>query len=202
MRAIWIDEGKTPDWPKLEREQITDLYFSARYGTKAEVDDARARGYRVGIYRARSWDEGLAGKEWAKLLSDDVARFVGGDGRGIGVQLGVQMNIEHKDEAWIKSCLLWWRLYRPLRETSWACEGFQGGWMTNIRTAFTVARVLLVPENYGGDMDKPTEQWDSDGTVQDLIDYGFPAKNVVPFHDAKYLRRGWRGFAFTQQRLP
>ncbi|MDQ5820008.1 MAG: hypothetical protein M3540_01015, partial [Actinomycetota bacterium] len=166
MRAIWIDEGSDPDYPRLTKHGITDLYFSPRVDQghpKDTVDAARAQGFTVGLYRALSWDDTLSGKDWAKLLSGDVARFVGGDGKGIGVQLGVQANVETHDMAWCAEFLRWWRLYRPLRETSWTMEGFQGGLLKDIRLQILASRVDLVPQCYGGAM----EPWDTAGTVKD-----------------------------------
>lgn len=197
LRALWIDEGSKPEWGRLV--PFTHLFLSTRDATTAALNEIRMRGFQAGIYRVTTWDEGVDdGKEWAKLLSDDVARCVGGDGRGLDVQLAVQADIEQHDSAFIVAFLKEWRARRPRRDTSWTMEGFQGGWMREIRQQINDSGVKLIPQAYDGAM-KP---FDSLGVVRELVNYGFYEQLIYPFHDAAELRRGWDGFAFTQQRLP
>lgn len=70
--------------------------------------------------------------------------------------------------------------------------------MASIRQEIISSRVTLTPQCYGGDM----TEWDSAGTFKDLVDYGFPYQRIDLFYDAQKLRRGWHGYAFTQDRLP
>jgi hypothetical protein len=115
--------------------------------------------------------------------------------------LCVQANIEEHDPARIAEFLQTWRSLRPFATTSLAIEGFQGGWLQQIRQQIIDSRVVVVPEAYGDLPGAPMSLYDTDGVVQDLLQVGIPASQVVPFHDAARLFRGWRGFAFLQSRL-
>jgi hypothetical protein len=196
VKACWIDEGQDADYSRLTRHGIGRLLFSPRVNqghSRAQIDEARAKGFEVGIYRVPEWDPTLEGAAWATMLSKDVTRL-GGD----GTQVHVQADIETHNTVWLAAFLLQWRKHRAKRDTSVTTEGFQGGLLVKIRPQILDSNVTLVPQAYGGDM----QPWDTHGTVLDLIAYGFPLEKILPFYDAADLRRGWSGYCFTQQRLP
>lgn len=211
MKAIWIDENQSPDYQRLFRHGIRRLYFTAREGyghDKTMVDNARAQGFEVGIYRVSSWDlannPNLTGAEWANLLSKDVSRYVGGDGKGTNVQLAVQMDIEEHNPVWIAQCLLRWRQIRQVRDTSFTFEPFQGGMLVAAIAQIIQSNVRLVPQAYMGPHNGNPDMTPADpfGVVKDLTDYRFPYERIQVFYDAARLYRGWTGYAFTAQRLP
>lgn len=203
MHAIWIDEGADPDFPLLEargflpgRTPPHRLFFSAREPRLRQptyLDAVRGRGYGCGLYWADTWDAGLAGAQAAELMNRRWLELGGGV-----KSLHVQFNVERHDAGYVAELLHRWRQLRPTLPTSWAMEGFQGGWIATIRAQVVTSKVLLVPEAYTGSM----APFDTAGVVKDLTDFGIPYDQVTVFHDARELRRGWDGFAFTQARLP
>jgi hypothetical protein len=206
LRALWIDEGEPPDPARLAGRAFNRLYLSAREATKAAVAHVRELGYAAGLYWASTWDAGLTGAQAAELMNQ---RWLALDGK-VSL-LHVQFNVEQHDPEYVVELFARWRALRPFASTSWALEGFQGGWVRAIAAQVVAANVLLVPEAYAGAMVKldppPTlaaslpVTFDPDGVKRDLTDNGIPADRVTVFHDAAQLRRGWDGFAFTQRRL-
>jgi hypothetical protein len=209
MRALWIDEGAVVNWTTIAHyfpaftAPRSRLYLSPRdpRTSFALLEEIRARGYDAGLYRATTWDAELDPAAWARLLSGNWSKL-GGQDRFLPVQANIEK--EHGLD-WVEAFLIAWRKLRPGLETSWALEGFQGGWIERIRLQVLESRVRLAPETYGGRMDDPAQQWDVWGTVKDLVDHGFPANRIDPFLDGRRLdptKRGWDGFVFTQARLP
>lgn len=205
MRGIWIDEGDRPDTPLLKRYGIDTVYMSARSDsegvTAATFDQIRASGFKAGIYVGHLWDEddGLTPEQSAERMNVQWLKF-----EGHKKLLSVMFNDETKDLSTIQRKLGRWRELRPFAQTSFSPEGFQGGLLVGIRHFLVSGRFLIVPQAYGGNM-TAEEQWDTRGTTRDLTSYGWPEDLVVPFLDARHLRRGWElgnSVLFTQGRLP
>ena len=199
MRALWIDAGNDPDWAKIQSHGMSALYFPVSDpapDVKRRLNDARGRGFAVGVYMAWNWPQfaGKSGTDMAEamhLLCTSVSPFGA---------LKVQFDIEEHNPALIESCLTRWRALRPKQDTSWTLESFQGGWMTPDFVAKIIElRVRVVPQFYGGQM----EPFAQDMALRDLTRRGFPEALVTGFYDAASLPLYmWDGFAFTMGRLP
>ena len=199
MRYAWIDSPDNPYWETLERHGIDGLFFDPRQPrvTKAYLEEIALRNKAVGIYIGHAWPElGTTPEsfvtkavEWATPLrkSNSFPR--------------VQWDLEQHDPEFILAVLKLWRQKFPWpQSTSWTLESFQGGWMD--REAFVkpvlACRVRVVPQYFHGDM-TPFAQ---DESMKDLMARGFPADIISGCYDAARLPDRWRGFAFTQGRLP
>lgn len=196
MRGVWIDEGTPPAWEKLD--SFSHVGFSYRDPeTPDGIAATYARHKQPCIYVGHGWLTGSPATV-AKVISEAWI-VLGGKTRN----LPVQVDFEQHDPEWLAEFFTAWRMRRPWLATSWALEGFQGGghwgsWLSPIRQTIIDARVLLVPCAYDGEM----TPFDPRGVVLDLVEAGFPADRIVPFHDAARLYRGWDGWAFTARRLP
>jgi hypothetical protein len=189
--AIWIDENSDPNYSKLGGQGFKQLFFAHRDPrlTTFYLDHVRNKGYTPGIYWASTWDAGQSADFWVNILDGTIKRLG---------KMPVQVNIEEHNPSKIADFITRFRKIYPWIPLSLATEGFQGGWLAQNLVLLDAQRVTLVPEAYDGAMNP----YDTDGVVQDLVGRGFLYDRVVPFHDAASLRRGWRGFAFTQNRLP
>lgn len=206
MLCCWIDEGGGLDVERCRKAGVTQAMFSLRRHTKAQVDAARTD-FQVGGYHALSWsladEPGLTGTRYADIVNQLTMRMLGGDGKGVGVQLDIQVDIEQHVlpggfDQWMRDFISRWRAVRANRVTSWALEGFQGGRLGGIRQKVIDAGFSVVPYAYDGDMNP----FDTYAVVNDLIAHGFPYHAVRPFYDGRYLWRGADGWVFTQNRLP
>jgi len=204
VKGIWVDEGDRPDYALLRRYGLDTVFMSARSDregvTRETFDEIRVQGFHAGIYVGHGWDEadGLTPEQSAERMNDQWLKFGGAQKR-----LSVMFNDETKDLGAISRKLSRWRHLRPFVPTTYSPEGFQGGILRQIAQNLTWWRIVTVPQNYGGDMD--TQQWDTRGTINDLVLNGFTPDLVAPFLDARYLRRGWDlgdSVLFTQARLP
>lgn len=192
--GVWVDEGQPLDAAKLRAHGITAPYFSHRdpLTTAAMLDRARADGFAPGIYSAWNWYASLTAREYALLLSGELKR-IGWQGNA-----PVCVDIETHDVAYVLAFFQEWRSLRPTRPTAWTFEGFQGGLFAPFAVSELVSRnVRFVPQFYRGDM-SPVEH----SPVIDLLMSGFPGGWINGFYDAAALPYRWRGFAFTQARLP
>lgn len=203
--GCWVDEGERPNYPLLRKYGINTVFMSARSDregvTAKTFDEIRAQGFDAAIYVGHTWDEadGLTPEQSAERMNAQWLRF-----RGNVSRLYVMFNDEGKDIEQIRRKIGRWRELRPGARTFLSPEGFQGGILWQLRDFLIVRRIVMVPQNYGGNMTLE-DQWDSHGTVMDLVLHGWPLDLVLPFYDARFLRRGWEvggGFLFTQQRLP
>lgn len=207
--GCWVDEKPAhnlPIYPLLRANGINTVSMSARSDregiTAKTFDEIRAQGFDACIHVGHSWDEadGLTPEQSAERMNQQWLKFEGNKKR-----LLVMFNDEGKDIDHIRRKIGRWRELRPGARTFLSPEGFQGGILWQIRDFLIARRIVLVPQTYGGNMDNPAEEWDSRGTVMDLVLHGFPPELVIPFYDGRDLRRGWNlggAFVFTQQRLP
>lgn len=195
MNAVWLDEGAAADYPRLKKHGITHIFRSERdpRTTTAALERDRAEGFKCGIYAGHGWYAHLTGPELAVHMTSQWVNL-----GGLSRSLAVQFNEEGHDPVRVIAMLKQWRALRPNAATSWTMEGFQGGWIKEIAAELKALRVKLVPQAYDGAMNP----FDSFGCVRDLTENGIPYDRVEVFYDAARLLRGWRGFAFTQNRLP
>jgi hypothetical protein len=199
MRAVWIDAGQNPDYPRLGAAGADSVYFDIRDErlTPAYFGGVAAHGLEVGVYAAANWYGNVTGSRFADLVSgrlDDIARGT------VPSFPMVCLDIEVHDPSYIIGALRRWREHRPQRVTDWTLEGHQGGILT--AGQWLVAGQLvrfIVPQLYNGAM---TQVWDGFAMAKDLNDHGLPFGSVRPFYDAAHLPVWWDGYAFTQGRLP
>lgn len=204
VKGIWIDEGDRPDYALLRRYGLDTVMMSARSDregvTAATFDEIRRQGFAAGIYVGHGWDEadGLQPEQSAERMNAQWLKF-----GGLKKRLSVMFNDEGKNVDAVLRKITRWRQLREFAPTLYSPEGFQGGILRQIASHLTSYRVMTVPQNYGGGM-TAAEQWDSRGTVYDLLLNGFASDLVIPFLDGRYLKRGWElggAVVFTQGRL-
>ena len=204
MRFVWTDAGDDPSWGVGDAHGI-DGYFAPLWDplTPEVLEEAGERGHVQGAYFGHNWRPGASGVEIAREVSAEYKRLaIPG--------LRIMFNLEEHAPEHIASCLEEWRRLRPKVNTSWSCEGMQGGWMGPVllpgqapEPGSFIARVLacrvrIVPQSFWGDM-RPIA---ADQVLRDLTRRGFPEHIVSLFYDASDLGDRWDGYAFTMGRLP
>lgn len=202
--AVWIDENASMQPAKLQRHGLTQPYFSHRPWAHAggitadRLDAIAGMGFQPGIYTVvgnygGSWYPELDPVQSARLLSDELKRI---NWKG---NAPVCVDSETHDIGWVLAFFREWRRLRPTRATWFTFEGFQGGLFAPAVVAELVGMNLrFVPQLYKGDM-TPQPLC----PVTDLLIAGFPGDRIDPFYDGAIpLPYKWRGFVFTQARLP
>ena len=193
-RAIWIDFAHT-EVDKLRRYQIPHPYYSHFFNPEVTAEHLQSianQGFKPGIYSAWNWYPDASGKEYAEIVHSELLR-IGWKGNP-----PVCIDIETHDVGYILDCLTRWRQLRPTRPTAWTFEGYQGGLFSPaVIEKLVKLNVRFVPQLYRGDM-TPHEH----SPILDLLIQGFPGNRIDGFYDAARLPHNWRGFAFTQARLP
>ncbi len=195
-RAVWVDEGHALHAERLRAHGITAPYFSHRRDqagvTKDTLQAAADAGFRPGIYSAWNWYT-LDGPAYARLLDRELRR-IGWPGNA-----PLCVDIEtHDVEGYVLPFFREWRRLRPSRPTHFTFEGWQGGLYSPANVLELVGYGLrFVPQLYRGDM-APVGH----SPLIDLLIAGFPGERLDGFYDAAALPYRWRGFAFTQARLP
>lgn len=206
MRFVWTHAGDDPSWHIGDAHGI-DGYFAPLFDpiTPAVLDEAGDRGHVQGAYFGHNWRPGAAAEAIAREVSAEYKRLnIPG--------LRVMFNLEEHDPNHVARCLEEWRRLRPKVNTSWSCEGMQGGWMGPVlqpgqapAPGSFIARVLacrvrVVPQSFWARME-PIAQ---DQVLRDLTRRGFPENIVSLFYDAKIVGGldRWDGYAFTMGRLP
>lgn len=193
-RAVWIDSGAALDVGKLHQAGITAPYYAHTdpQVTAAQLDVVKSLGFAPGIYSAWNWYPNLDGPRYAEKLDSELRRI------GWAGNAPVCVDIETHDVGYILAFFRRWRVLRPTRATAFTFEGFQGGLFSPTDVSTLVGCDLrFVPQLYRGDM-TPHEH----SPIIDLLIAGFPAGRIDGFYDAAALPYSWRGFAFTQARLP
>lgn len=203
MRAVWVDAGSDPDYAKLSHYGISAAYFDPRdprvsrdyLAAAAEIPPLRS----VGLYFAWNWYPTLTGAQFAEKVSGTL------DNLHVGAKVAVCLDIEKGsglDDAtyvpYVLACLARWRELRPTRLTSYTLEGMQGGLFDKAAVqAINAAKVRVCPQFYTGSMEPLAH-----GVTLDLLMAGFVGTRQFGMYDAAALPWRWRGFAFTQGRLP
>lgn len=193
-KAIWVDEGNDAAYAKLAAYEITAPYYSLRDPrvTSHYLDNVRNVGFKPGLYVAWNWYPTLDGPAFAVKLDAELRRIAW---RG---NPPVCVDIETHDVGYIVSFFQRWRQLRPTRPTAWTLEGMQGGLFDSASVAaIYAAGVRVAPQFYDGNMGALGHS-----VILDLLIAGFPGARIDGMYDAARLPYSWRGFAFTQGRLP
>lgn len=203
MRAVWVDDGQTPDYAKLARYGIGGVYFA---GNDARLTPAYLQSVKdhagvaeVGLYYAWNWYPVQAAKALARTISEAVKAvgWLGNPPVCIDIEKGHGLT-DANYTAYAVAFFQEWRRLRPSRKTAYTLEGFQGGLFGPADVLHIAAANLeICPQMYAGNM-APLAH---DVTI-DLLIQGFPAAQLSGMYDAAALPYNWRGFAFTQGRLP
>lgn len=195
VRGVWVDEGNDADEAKIRAVQANPWYSTRDpWVTAKYLTDVASRGFFPGLYVASSWVPQLTGEQFAQYVSDSLLRI------GWRGNPWVCMDIETHDIAgFVLPCFRRWRELRPARPTWWSLEGMQGG-LFDSPTVAEIAGGLgirVAPQLYSGDMTPLAHS-----PILDLLMAGFPGAYLDGTYDAARLPYRWRGFAFTQGRLP
>lgn len=199
MRAIWIDKGNNPANEKLAANGIDANFFDPRDERVTKdylVENCSARFRAAGIYIGAGWGElGSTPKSHAEAAFDWIVPLRKGNAFP-----KVQWDLEMHDPEFILAVLRLYRATFPWQDTSWTLEPGQGGLFGPefIKEITQVLRVRVVPQLFGGAM----QPFDVQYVLEDLLTRGWPATSISLCHDAARLGIGWKGFAFTQGRLP
>lgn len=205
MRGVWIDNGTNPDYAKLARYGITVPFFDPRDPRVTADYLAEVAAHpgidTCGIYTAWNWDGTFKDPKTYVQWTDAVLRNIGWPGNAL-VCLDMEKGANGVTDAtfgqYVVAALKEWRRLRPKRDTWWTLEGFQGGNFSVIQVqAIAGKAVRIAPQMYAGNM-APLEH---DVTI-DLLVHSFPPGMLDGMYDAAVLPYAWRGFAFTQGRLP
>lgn len=203
MRAVWVDANNDPNYGKLAASGITAPYFDPRDPRVTAPYLAAVAGHAgisgVGIYFAWNWYPTLTGAEFAEEMSATISQL--GVGGNVAICIDIEKGFGLTDTTYVPyvvACLQRWRELRPTRVTSYTLEGMQGGLFDKPSVqAINAAKVKVCPQMYAGDM-TPLPH----GVTLDLLMAGFLGTRQYGMYDAAALPWRWRGFAFTQGRLP
>lgn len=202
MRFTWTVAGDDPDWTTLQEHGITGLFAPLfdSLTSRAYLKDFQARGYVAGLYLAHNQFPTLDPKALAQKVVTEYNRLTGPVGNQPALKgVRLMLNIEQHDPDFVIRALREVRRLLPTVGLSWSPEGMQGGWMSPEFVAEVVSlRVRVVPQAYTG----PMLRVESDQTLRDLLDAGFPSSSISIFYDAAQLGEYWDGYAFTAGRLP
>jgi hypothetical protein len=214
FRSVWVNKGTdVQSWEGLKQLGVTHVYYDLHQHSRREFDNARSKGFAVGGYTNPEWfgfgtgatlDE--RAKAYRTVVSQRLAALSLHD-----EQCDVQFNIEKgqlteggvtsmaEQNLWVRRLLYWWRRSNAQRVTSWTMEGGQGGWFFEAMRSPELASVTFAPQAYDGAMSR----WDSYGMVRDLIDWGVPYGQVLPFYDTPELRTAYNGpgYYYFEHRL-
>lgn len=196
IRASWIDNGSDPDYTRLARAGITVPYFDPRDPrvTAGYLDSVASHPEidTCGLYFAWNWYP-FDGRRFAEKVHSELLRI-----RWQG-NPAVCLNDESHDPVRIRTLLRRYRELRPKRDAWWTFEGMQGGWIGAAGLGGELARlgIRAAPQFYAGDMSPLGHS-----VVLDLLMAGVDGTIVDGMYDAAALPYRWRGFAFTQGRLP
>lgn len=209
MKVVWLDLGHKPDFAKLQTIGATGVAFDIR--------DAISRSYLQSlkkdslldpyVYSTPHWPEtdelnGRGFAEWTSQRLDEIAPRTG------QAMPAVCLDIEHHDSKFVYECLRRWRELRPTRITDWTLEsfqfgwedevGFHKGWASSLVPVVEEFDVLVAPQFYKGDM----SPFAADRAILNAVKGGMSADRLIGCYDARSLADGWRGYVFTQGRLP
>lgn len=198
MRAVWVDEGQTPNWDLLAKHHITWVFVSlSDPRARQHLGAIKSRGLVAGVYSAWNWYPNTDGAGYALAVHEKLKLLVP-DATPLFPR--VMLNDETHSANRIVSMLRKWRQLRPNTATSWTLEGHQGGWFTpELVKTIIETKTRVVPQAYTGPM-VPTCAL---AAVRDITRRGVPDSMVTPFYDAKTANTPYQaGFFFTQGRLP
>ena len=199
--AVWVDNGTDVNVPKLAQYGIDAPYFDPRDPrvTATYLENVKGQGYKPGLYFAWNWYAVQSPESLAKVISDAVSA-VGWFGNP-PVCIDIEKGHGLTDASYVPYVVAFfkrWRQLRPHRETDYTLEGFQGGLFAPTAVqAIVAANVQVCPQFYAGNMTALGHS-----PMLDLLMAGFPGSRLDGMYDAAALPYRWRGYAFTQGRLP
>jgi hypothetical protein len=215
FRSVWVNKGTdVQSWDGLKQLGVTHVYYDLHEHSRREFDNARSKGFAVGGYTNPQWfgyepDKSTVdekAKAYRSRVSQRLAALSLHD-----EQCDVQFNIEKGQliegglgsmadhNLYVRRLFYWWRRSNAQRITSWTMEGGQGGWFYGAMRSGELASVTFAPQAYDGAMSR----WDSYGMVRDLIEWGVPYGQVLPFYDTPELRTAYNGpgYYYFEHRL-
>lgn len=203
MRFVWTVAGDDPDYDNCKAHGITGLFAPLwdSLTTYLYLLEFQGRGFKAGLYLGHNWFPQLTAIQLADKTVAEYKRLTKSQGEGAPALKDVRLmlNLEQHDPVFILACIKRVRAGLPNVGLSWSPEGMQGGWMSDEFVAGVLgARVRVVPQSFTG----PMARRESDATLRNLLDRGFPASSVSIFYDAAQLGVDWDGYAFTEGRLP
>lgn len=203
MRFIWTVAGDDPDYGNCKAHGINGL-FAPLFDSLTSymyLTEFQARGFTAGLYLGHHWFPNLTALQLANKTADEYLRLTKSQGEGAPALKDVRLmlNLEEHDPVFVLAVITQVRKRLPKVGVSWSPEGMQGGWMSDAFVQGVLAqRVRVVPQAFIGNMARV----ESDQTLRDLLDRGFPASSISIFYDASQLGVNWDGYAFTEGRLP
>lgn len=203
MRAVWVDAGNDPDYGKLAHYEISAAYFDPRdpHVTREYLAAVAAHPpiRAVGLYFAWNWYPTLTAAQFAEEMSATIDRLRLGGNVAVCIDIEKGSGLDNATYVpYVLACLTRWRELRPTRLTSYTLEGMQGGLFDRAAVqAIAATKVLVCPQFYAGDM-SPLRH----SVIVDLLMAGFAGSRLYGMYDGAALPWRWRGFAFTQGRLP
>lgn len=225
MQAIWIEQGDDWDPFKLRADGVQAIYVDIRseYDPVGRVERARSQGFRGGVYWGANWGErDYTGDSFAHHISDLISTYEKAwKAARLSLQCEFQLDLEmlngfdhEDDDPFLRAFFTEWRRpdVRPLKETSWTMEPFQGGlytWMSKelVSLINSDPNLRAIVQLYTGSMKgvdsaaalrNMTHLRCPDGTITGIQD-----ERVQFFYDAaNFPPLGWQGFLYTNRRLP
>lgn len=204
MKAVWVDQGNDPTYSLYPRYGITAPFFDPRDPrvTAAYLDAVKAHGdiTNCGIYTAWNWKQEFSDPNVYAEWTDSELRRIGWQGNALvclDIEKGNGVN-DSNYATYTTQALTRWRQLRATRQTWLTLEGMQGGlFAPTLVTAIKQKNIRMAPQFFEGNMTPHKHS-----CVIDLEEPGVPADRIDGMYDAAILPRLWRGFAFTQGRLP
>ena len=191
------------DWNRLKQLSVDTVFYDLHQHGRAEIVNARSKGFRVGGYTNPEWFGVVHPKDYRTIVSKRLTQL-GVDDEQFDVQFNIEKGIfqgrsQDEQNQYVLDLFYWWRRSRAQRTTSWTMEGHQGGWFNKCWADQRLAGTLFVPQAYDGSMNR----WDSYGVAMDLVDWGAPLHQVLPFNKADEIRTPYsEGFFYMDHLIP
>ena len=216
IRAIWIEQGDSIDFAKFRSLGLDRIYVDIRpeYNPVDRVAEIRDNGFTAGVYWGAAWGEqNYIPADFARYISDQIAAMEKAwKVQKKSLQVEFQFDYEYHNSQYVEEWLKAWRVLRPLKQTSWTLESWQGGQYTWITKSLADLinndpNLLVVPQLYTGDMNTLV---DSAAAFQNLRwmvhpdgqQGGISESRLRGFYNASnFPHSGWSGFLFTNRNL-
>jgi len=202
-RAVWVDANNDAAYAKYPARGISAPYFDPR---DPRVTPAYLNGVKmfpgieeVGLYFAWNWYPPQSASALAQTISNAVKQvgWFGNPPVCIDIEKGHGLD-DGNYAPYVTAFFQRWRQLRPTRATAYTLEGFQGGLFSARNVSIlNAANLRVCPQLYAGDMTPLGHS-----PIIDLLIAGFDGARLDGMYDAADLPYSWRGFAFTQGRLP
>lgn len=204
MRAVWVDAGSDPNFSLYPKYGITVPFFDPRDPrvTASYLDSVKAHSgiTACGIYTAWNWEPEFSDPdEYAEWTDKQLLRinWLGNPIVCLDIEKGNGVS-DQNFAAYTTQALTRWRALRPSRATWLTVEGMQAGLFAKpLVETIKQKKIRMAPQFFKGDMSPHRHS-----CVIDLEEAGVPADMIDGMYDAAVMALNWRGFAFTQGRLP